>query len=162
MTPSLPTSVSPELRSRISSHVSYGSCRFVFDVYLILRRELESIEARTAQWTSAEKKLPRRLLDARRIAKELEGVMGKLHQANEGLIVRGLHQGNDTAPLILSLDGDHGTNGGESRGHPRGCQSHDQRPGRCQGESSLMTYITLMANDDGRMKVRTTDFWLDG
>jgi hypothetical protein len=162
MTPSLPTSVSPELRSRILSHVSYGSYRFVFDIYLTLRRELESIRARTAQWTSAEKNLPRRLLDARRIAKELEGVMGKIHQANEGLIVRSLHHRDDTAPLILSLGGDHGTNGGESRGHPRGRQSHEEGPGRCRGESSSMVYISLIAHDDGRMKVKTTGFWLDG
>jgi hypothetical protein len=72
----------------------------VFDVNLILCRELESIRARTAQWTSAEKKLPWRLLDARRIAKELEGVMEKIHKANELLIVRSLRQQNDTTPLI--------------------------------------------------------------
>jgi hypothetical protein len=114
MIPSLPTFVSADLRSRISNHVLYGPDSLLFDIYLILRRELESIRARTAQWTSAEKKLPWRLLDARRIAKELEGVMEKIHRANELLVVRSRHQWNDTAPLILSLDGDHGANGGES------------------------------------------------
>jgi hypothetical protein len=89
-------------------------------------------------------------------------VMENIHKANERLIVRSLDQRNDTAPLILSLDGDHGANGGESRGHPRGCQSHQEGHGGCQGELSLMTYITLIANDDVRMKVRRTDFWLDG
>jgi hypothetical protein len=86
----------------------------VFDVNLRLCRELESIRARTAQWTSAEKKLAWRLLDARRIAKELEGVMEKIHKANELLIVRSLRQQNDTALLILLLGGDRTQYGGKS------------------------------------------------
>jgi hypothetical protein len=87
---SLPTSVSPTLQSRISTHISYALCGFVFDAYLTLRRELKRIRASTAKWTKTEKNLPRRLLDARRIATELESVMEQIRQANELFIVRRL------------------------------------------------------------------------
>jgi hypothetical protein len=50
--------------------------------------ELESIRATTTKWSKEEKNLPRRLLDARRVAKELEGVMDKIRQANELFLVR--------------------------------------------------------------------------
>jgi hypothetical protein len=79
----LPTSVSPELRSQISNHISCAPCSFVFDTHLTLRRELGIIRASTAKWTKAEKKLTRRLLDAQRVATELEGVMMKIHQTNK-------------------------------------------------------------------------------
>jgi hypothetical protein len=131
---SLPTSVSPTLQSRISTHISYALCSFVFDAYLTLRRELERIRESTAKWTKAEKNLPRRLLDARRIATELESVMEKIRQANELFIVRSLHRRDDTAPLILPSDGEHCDDGEESRGHSRGCQSHPKGYGGCQGE----------------------------
>jgi hypothetical protein len=115
---SMPTAVSPALQSRISRYVSYVPCNIVSDVCLMLYRDLESIRASTAKWTIAEKKLPRRLLDARRVAKELESVMKKITQANELFIVLSLYQQDDTAPLILALDGDYGEHGNESQGNP--------------------------------------------
>jgi hypothetical protein len=100
MVPSVPTSISPALQSRISTHISYAPCNFVFDVYLTFCRELEKIRERAAKWSKEEKSLPRRLLDAQRVAKELEGVMQNIHEANELFIVGGLHQRDGTAPLI--------------------------------------------------------------
>jgi hypothetical protein len=87
----LPTYLSPELQSRIDGHISYAPHNFIFDVSLMLYRDLESIRASTAKWTKDEKNLPRRLLDAQRVAKELEGVMEKIHQANQRFIVRSLY-----------------------------------------------------------------------
>jgi hypothetical protein len=99
----LSTSVSPELQSRISGHISYASSQFVYDVPLTLYSILEGIRADTSKWTKQERKLWKRLLDARRVAKELEAVMEEIHKANERFLVRRLHQRDDTAPLISSL-----------------------------------------------------------
>jgi hypothetical protein len=86
--PTLATSVSSELKSRILNHVSCVEGRFVSDDELTIPSELESIRASTTQWSKDEKNLPRRLLDARRVAKDLEGVMDKLRQANELFLVQ--------------------------------------------------------------------------
>jgi hypothetical protein len=83
----LPTYLLPELQSRIDGHISYAPYNFTFNVYLILYRKLESIRARTAKWTKAEKSLPRCLLDARQVAAELESVMKEITQANELFVV---------------------------------------------------------------------------
>jgi PAB1-binding protein PBP1 len=50
-------------------------------------RELEKISASTAKWAKGEKHFVRRLFDAERVAKELEGVMSKIHAANERFMV---------------------------------------------------------------------------
>jgi PAB1-binding protein PBP1 len=52
-----------------------------------MRRELEKISASTAKWAKEEKHFVRRLFDAERVAKELEGVMGQIHAANERFMV---------------------------------------------------------------------------
>jgi hypothetical protein len=103
----LSTSVSPELQARISGHISYASSQFVCDVHLTLCSTLEEIRAGTSKWTKQERKLWKRLLDARRVAKELEAVMEEIHKANERFLVRCLHQHDDTAPLISSLARDY-------------------------------------------------------
>jgi PAB1-binding protein PBP1 len=48
---------------------------------------LERIRANTAKWSKEEKNLARRVLDAERVSKELEGVMSKIHAANERFLV---------------------------------------------------------------------------
>jgi hypothetical protein len=101
----LSTSVSPELHSRISGHISYAPGHFVRDVPLTVDSTLEEIRASTSKWTKQERKLWKRLLDARRVAKELEAIMEEIHKANERFIVRRLHQRDDAAPLISSLAG---------------------------------------------------------
>jgi hypothetical protein len=129
----------------------------------MLDRELERIRASTAKWTKAEKNLPRRLLDARRVATELEGVMEKIQQTNELFIVRSLHYRNRTALLILLSVGEHRDDGEESRGHPRGCQSHQKGYGGRQGTLSSTICTNLIAHhDNGRIKVRTTGFRFAG
>jgi PAB1-binding protein PBP1 len=50
-------------------------------------RELEEISASTAKWAKGKKHFVRRLLDAERVAKELEGVMSKIHATNERFLV---------------------------------------------------------------------------
>jgi PAB1-binding protein PBP1 len=50
-------------------------------------RELEKISASTAKWAKGEKHFVRRLFDAERVAKELEGVMSKIHVTNERFLV---------------------------------------------------------------------------
>jgi hypothetical protein len=104
MVPSLSESDSHELQSRIEDHISYAPYNLILDVYLILCRELESIRETTAKWTKAKKNLTRRLLDARRVAKELESVTEKITQANQRFLVRGIHQRDDTAMLTWSVD----------------------------------------------------------
>jgi hypothetical protein len=52
-----------------------------------MRRELEKISASTAKWAKGEKHVVRRFFDAERVAKELEGVMSKIHAANERFLV---------------------------------------------------------------------------
>jgi hypothetical protein len=91
MVPSLSESDSHELQSRIEDHISYAPYNLILDVYLILCRELESIRETTAKWTKAKKNLTRRLLDARRVAKELESVTEKITQANQRFLVRGFY-----------------------------------------------------------------------
>jgi hypothetical protein len=54
---------------------------------LIMRRELEKINASTAKWAKGEKHFVRRLLDAERVARELEGVMSNIYAANERFLV---------------------------------------------------------------------------
>jgi hypothetical protein len=103
----LSTSVSPELQFRISVHISYVPGHLVCDVPLTIYSILEGIRASTSKWTKQKRKLWRRLLDARRVAKELEAVMEEIHKANERFIVRRLHQRDDTAPLISSLARDY-------------------------------------------------------
>jgi hypothetical protein len=103
----LSTSVSPELHSRISGHISYAPGHLVCDIPLTNHSILEGIRASTSKWTKRERKLWKRLLDARRVAKELEAVMEEIHKANERFIVRCLHQRDDMAPLISSLARDH-------------------------------------------------------
>jgi hypothetical protein len=71
--------------------------------HITLLSTLEGIRASTTKWTKRERKLWKRLLDARRVAKELEAVMEEIHKANERFIVRRLRQHDDTAPLILFL-----------------------------------------------------------
>jgi hypothetical protein len=83
-----PTSVSAELKSRVFNQIAFVEPRFFKSVKLTSASELESICATTAKWSKEEKNLPRRLLDARRVAKELEGVMDKIRQANELFLVR--------------------------------------------------------------------------
>jgi hypothetical protein len=56
-------------------------------VWLIMYRELEKISASTAKWAKGEKHFVRRFFDAERVAKELEGVMSKIHAANESFLV---------------------------------------------------------------------------
>jgi hypothetical protein len=53
----------------------------------MMRRELEKINASTAKWAKGEKHIVRRFFDAERVAKELEGVMSKIHAANERFLV---------------------------------------------------------------------------
>jgi hypothetical protein len=98
---------------------------------LIIYRELERIRTSTAKWTKAEKNLPRRLLDARRVAEELEGVMKEIQQANLLFIVRSFYKCSGIAPLISALDGDHCENGNEGREHPRGCRIHEAEYAGC-------------------------------
>jgi hypothetical protein len=54
---------------------------------LIMDRELEKINASTAKWAKGEKHFVRRFFDAERVAKELEGVMSKIHAANQLFMV---------------------------------------------------------------------------
>jgi hypothetical protein len=56
--------------------------------WLIMYRELEKISASTAKWEKGEKHVVRRFFDAERVAKELEGVMSKIHDANLRFTVR--------------------------------------------------------------------------
>jgi hypothetical protein len=51
-------------------------------------RDLQKIQATTAKWKKDEKNMVRRLLDAERVAKELEGVMLQIDKANWRLLVR--------------------------------------------------------------------------
>jgi hypothetical protein len=181
----LPTSVSAELQSRISTHVMYAPCNVACDIYLILYSELESIQATTAKWTKQERKMWRRLLDARRVAEKLEDVMNGIHKANERFMVRSLRERYDIAPLILRLDGDHCEDGGESGADPRGRRSHHAEYGGCQrdcykngdkhgepsrrcrshqakhdkreGACSSMARTSSITHDDGRIEVRTID-----
>jgi hypothetical protein len=76
-------------------------------VPLTLHSKLEEIQASTSKWTKQERKLWKRLLDARRVAKGLEAVMEEIHKANERFLVRFLRQHGDTAPLISSLARDY-------------------------------------------------------
>jgi hypothetical protein len=55
--------------------------------WLIMHRELKKISASTAKWAKGEKHVVRRLFDAERVAKELEGIMSKIHAANEHFMV---------------------------------------------------------------------------
>jgi hypothetical protein len=114
---------------------------FIFDTLLILYSELGAIRTNTAKWTKTEKTLPRRLLDAQRVATELKGVMVKICHTNERFIVRSFYQRDGTAPLISTLDGGHFQEG-------------------CQGKLSSMTCTSLTAHDDDRINVRRTDFQL--
>jgi hypothetical protein len=120
MVPSLSESDSHELQSRIKDHISYAPYNFAFNVYLIICRKLDSIRASTAKWTKAEKNLPRRLLDARRVAAELESVMENIRKANELFIVRSFYQRSGIVPLISALDGDRSEHGQESQGNRGG------------------------------------------
>jgi hypothetical protein len=106
----------------------------MYNTLLILHSKLESIGASTAKWTKQERKMWKRLLDARRVAENLEDIMKDIHKANERFLVRSLCECNDTVPLMMSLDGDHSENGGESRGNPRGRQSHQKGYGGRQSE----------------------------
>jgi WD40 repeat protein len=155
-----PRTVSPELQSRIANHALYAPFNFLSDDYLTLCRELKGIRARTSKWTKAEKNLPRRLLDARRVATELESVMKEIQQANVLFIVRSFYRRDGTALLISALDGDHYEDGDEGREHPGGCRIHEAEHGGCQGELSSMTCTSLIAHNDDRTNVRTTDFRL--
>jgi WD40 repeat protein len=157
---SLPTSVSPALQSRISNHVLCAPYKLHFDVLLILYRELERIRASTAKWTKAEKNLPRRLLDARRVATELESVMKEIREARDLFVVRSFYKCDGTALLISTLDGDHYEDGNEGREHPGGCRIHESEHDGCQGELSSMTPTSLIAHDDDRINVRTIGFRL--
>jgi hypothetical protein len=121
------TTVSAELQSRISSHTSLAPFNSTYYMPLTLHSKLASIGASTAKWTKQERKMWKRLLDARRVAENLEDVMKDIHKANERFLVRSLREHDGTAPLIPSLDGDHCENGGESRGHSRGCRNHQAR-----------------------------------
>jgi hypothetical protein len=121
------------LHSNLESPIT--SCtphtNFISDVLLIVYRELERIRTSTAKWTKAEKNLPRRLLDARRVATELEGVMQKIRQANELFIVRSFYTCDGTTPLISALDGDDYEDGNEGREHPGGCRIHEAEYAGC-------------------------------
>jgi hypothetical protein len=139
------------LKSPITSCTPHT--KLIYNVLLILYRELERIRASTSKWTKAEKNLPRRLLDARRVATELEGVMKEIQQANLLFIVRSFYKCNGTAPLISALDGNHYEDGDEGREHPA-------EHGGCQGELSSMTCTSLIAHDDDRINVRTIGFRL--
>jgi hypothetical protein len=144
------------LESRITSCTPHKS--LISETLLILYRELERIRTSTAKWTKAEKNLPRRLLDARRVAEELEGVMKEIQQANVLFIVRSFYKCDGTAPLISALDGNHYEDGDEGREHPEGCWIHEAEYGGCPGELSSMTHTRLIADDDDRINVRITGF----
>jgi hypothetical protein len=147
------------LKSPITSCTPHT--KLIYNVLLILYRELERIRASTSKWTKAEKNLPRRLLDARRVATELEGVMKEIQQANLLFIVRSFYKRDGIAPLISTLDGDHYEDGDAGREHPAGCWICEAEHDGCQGELSSMTCTSLIAHDDdGRINVRTTDFRL--
>jgi hypothetical protein len=149
------------LRSNLESPIT--SCTphtNISHVLLILYRELERIRASTAKWTKAEKNLPRRLLDARRVATELEGVMKEIQQANLLFIVRSSYRCDGIAPLISPLDGDHCENGNEGREYPGGHRFHETEYGGRKGELSSMTFTSLIADDNDRINVRTTGFRL--
>jgi hypothetical protein len=146
------------LESRIMSCTPHTN--FISDAFLILYRELERIRASTAKWTKAEKNLPRRLLDARRVATELESVMKEIREARDLFVVRSFYERDGTARLISTLDGDHCENRNEGREHPRGCRIHEAEYGGCQGELLSITCTSLIAHDDDRMNVRTSGFRL--
>jgi formate-dependent nitrite reductase cytochrome c552 subunit len=71
------------------------------DAPLTLRRKLGSIGASTAKWTKQERKMWKRLLDARRVAENLEEVMKDIHKANERFLVRSSRGYNAHNPTNL-------------------------------------------------------------